>query len=88
VAANVSATDDYAEAGPQDLVILALKAHQVAAVADQLPLLLGPDTAWSPCRTAYRTGISTAMAARTKAGRCSAAWMPMAGWRRVFRRRA
>jgi 2-dehydropantoate 2-reductase len=44
VAANVSATDDYAEAGPQDLVILALKAHQVAAVADQLPLLLGPET--------------------------------------------
>ncbi|MDB5992168.1 MAG: ketopantoate reductase, partial [Herbaspirillum sp.] len=25
VAANVKATDDYAEAGPQDLVILALK---------------------------------------------------------------
>jgi 2-dehydropantoate 2-reductase len=44
VAANVAATDDYAEAGPQDLVILALKAHQVAAVADQLPLLFGPDT--------------------------------------------
>ena len=44
VALNVTATDDYAEAGPQDLVILALKAHQVAAVADQLPLLLGPET--------------------------------------------
>ena len=44
VAANVAATDDYAEAGPQDLVILALKAHQVAAVADQLPHLFGPET--------------------------------------------
>ena len=45
VASNVKATDDYAQAGPQDLVILALKAHQVEAVADQLPKLFGPDTA-------------------------------------------
>ena len=45
VAANVKATDDYAQAGPQDLVILALKAHQVEAVAEQLPKLFGPDTA-------------------------------------------
>jgi 2-dehydropantoate 2-reductase len=43
-AANVRASDDYAAAGPQDLVILAMKAHQVAAVADDLQLLLGPDT--------------------------------------------
>src|SRR5439155_1415243 len=33
VAAGVKATNDYAEAGPQDLVILAMKAHQVEAVA-------------------------------------------------------
>ena len=44
VANNVRATDDYAEAGPQDLVILATKAHQLAAVAGALPRLLGPDT--------------------------------------------
>jgi 2-dehydropantoate 2-reductase len=44
-ARNVRATDDYAQAGPQDLVILATKAHQVAAVADQLPKLFGRDTA-------------------------------------------
>ena len=44
VASNVKATDDYAQAGPQDLVILALKAHQVEAVADQVPKLFGPDT--------------------------------------------
>jgi 2-dehydropantoate 2-reductase len=44
VAANVHATDDYAAPGPQDLVILAMKAHQLEAVADQLPALLGPDT--------------------------------------------
>jgi 2-dehydropantoate 2-reductase len=53
IAANVSATDDYAEAGPQDLVILALKAHQVAAVADQVPLLFGPDT----CVVTMQNGI-------------------------------
>ena len=44
VATNVKATDDYAEAGPQDLVILALKANQLEAIADQLHHLLGPDT--------------------------------------------
>jgi 2-dehydropantoate 2-reductase len=45
VASNVSATDDYARAGPQDIVILALKAHQVEAVANDVPKLFGPDTA-------------------------------------------
>lgn len=45
VATGVKATDDYAEAGPQDLVILAMKAHQVEAVAKDLPSLLGPETA-------------------------------------------
>ena len=45
VAKNVRATNDYAEAGPQDLVILAMKAHQVEAVARDVPQLFGPDTA-------------------------------------------
>ena len=45
LAANVRATNDYAEAGPQDLVILAMKAHQVEAVARDVPKLFGPDTA-------------------------------------------
>jgi 2-dehydropantoate 2-reductase len=44
IAADVRATDDYAEPGPQDLVVLAMKAHQLEGVADQLPALLGPDT--------------------------------------------
>ena len=44
VAANVKASDDYAAVGPQDLVILAVKAHQVAAVASDVPKLFGPDT--------------------------------------------
>ena len=44
VVRNIRATDDYDEAGPQDLVILAVKAHQVQDVADRLPRLLGPAT--------------------------------------------
>jgi 2-dehydropantoate 2-reductase len=45
VARKVRATDDYGQAGPQDLVILATKAHQVADVVRELPKLWGPDTA-------------------------------------------
>ncbi|CAN0103778.1 unnamed protein product [Discosporangium mesarthrocarpum] len=43
--AEVACTDDPAEAGPQDFVIITLKAHSAAAVADQMAPLLGPDTA-------------------------------------------
>ncbi|WP_395703089.1 2-dehydropantoate 2-reductase [Aquabacterium sp.] len=41
---QVKATNDYAAAGPQDVVVLAMKAHQVEAVAADLPKLLGPET--------------------------------------------
>src|SRR3984957_12446305 len=41
---KVKATDDYAAAGPQDLVILAMKAHQLEAVARDVPKLFGADT--------------------------------------------
>ena len=44
VARNVKATNDYAEAGVQDIVILAMKAHQLEAVVDELPKLIGPQT--------------------------------------------
>jgi 2-dehydropantoate 2-reductase len=44
VATNVRATSDYAEVGPQDMVVLTIKAHQVEAVAPQVPQLFGPDT--------------------------------------------
>lgn len=44
IASNVKATANYAAAGPQDMVIIALKAHQVSAVVDDLPKLLGPET--------------------------------------------
>ncbi|MGJ3701708.1 2-dehydropantoate 2-reductase [Variovorax sp. AFSI2.2] len=44
VARNVKATDRYDQAGPQDIVILAMKAHQVEAVANDVPKLFGPET--------------------------------------------
>jgi 2-dehydropantoate 2-reductase len=45
---TVKATNDYAAAGPQDVVILAMKAHQVEAVARDVPNLFGPDTVVVP----------------------------------------
>ena len=45
---TVRATDDYAAAGPQDVVVLAMKAHQVEAVARDVPKLFGPDTVVVP----------------------------------------
>lgn len=44
VARDVKATNNYAEAGVQDMVILAMKAHQLEAVVDELPKLIGPQT--------------------------------------------
>jgi 2-dehydropantoate 2-reductase len=44
IARNVVATEDSAAAGPQDLVILAVKAHQLEAVAPHVPRLCGADT--------------------------------------------
>jgi len=48
VVPKVKATDDYTAAGPQDVVILAMKAHQVEAVALDVPKLFGPDTVVVP----------------------------------------
>ncbi|MEP6545862.1 MAG: 2-dehydropantoate 2-reductase [Gammaproteobacteria bacterium] len=46
--AQVKATDDYSVAGPQDMVILAMKAHQLEAVAREVPKLFGPETVVVP----------------------------------------
>jgi len=48
VVRELRATDDYAQAGPQDMVVLAMKAHQVEAVAEQVPRLFGPQTVVVP----------------------------------------
>jgi len=42
---RVNATDDPAEAGPQDFVFVTLKVHSSAAVADKMAPLFGPETA-------------------------------------------
>lgn len=44
VATNLVATDSLADLESQDLVLLALKAHQIQAVVGDLPSLFGPDT--------------------------------------------
>jgi 2-dehydropantoate 2-reductase len=44
VATDVKATDNIEQAGLQDIVILAVKAHQIAPIAHQLPALFEPDT--------------------------------------------
>ena len=41
---DVGVTSDYSEPGPQDIVVLAVKAHQVEAVANDVPKLFGPET--------------------------------------------
>jgi 2-dehydropantoate 2-reductase len=45
---RVKATSNYMDAGPQDIVVLALKAHQVEAVAAEVPKLFGPNTVVVP----------------------------------------
>src|SRR5471030_2993371 len=57
VATHVTATEDYAAVGAQDLVILGMKAHQVAAVAHEVPKLFGPQTSSCRCKMAFRIGI-------------------------------
>ena len=44
VATDLVATDRIADLDTQDVVLLTLKAHQIAAVIDELPAVLGPDT--------------------------------------------
>jgi 2-dehydropantoate 2-reductase len=49
--ARVQATDDPGELGPQDVVIVALKSHQVTPALDGINALLGPHTAVVPPTT-------------------------------------
>ena len=44
VADSAKATASFEEAGPQDIVILALKAHVIEHVAPRMPALFGPET--------------------------------------------
>ena len=44
VAEHLMATDRILEVGPQDIVLLTLKAHQIAPIVADLPALFGPET--------------------------------------------
>ncbi|GIT66825.1 MAG: hypothetical protein Ct9H300mP25_02970 [Acidobacteriota bacterium] len=44
VATNLTATDNIRDLGPQDVVLLALKAHQIEVVVDDLSALIGANT--------------------------------------------
>ena len=63
---RVKATDNYAEAGSQDIVVLAMKAHQVEAVTAEAPKLFGPKTVVIPMQNGipywYFHGHSGALA--------------------------
>ena len=48
--ARLRCSDDPAELGPQDYVVVALKAHQAWEVADRMAPLLGPETAVVTCQ--------------------------------------
>lgn len=48
VVREVKASNDYQAVGPQDVVILALKANQLEAVVDDVPHLFGPETVVIP----------------------------------------
>ncbi|MYB34112.1 MAG: 2-dehydropantoate 2-reductase [Gammaproteobacteria bacterium] len=45
VAQNLDATDDMTQLDHQDLVVMSLKSHQIPAVVQHLPGIVGPDTA-------------------------------------------
>jgi 2-dehydropantoate 2-reductase len=53
VARDVQVTADYSAPGPQDLVILAVKAQQLETVANEVPKLFGPET----CVVTMQNGI-------------------------------
>jgi 2-dehydropantoate 2-reductase len=63
---RVKATDNYADVGPQDMVVLAMKAHQVEAVTADVPKLFGPQTVVIPMQNGipywYFHGHSGALA--------------------------
>ena len=53
VASNLTATDRIRDLDTRDVVLLALKAHQIAAVVDDLPAIVGPET----CLVTLQNGI-------------------------------
>src|SRR5438105_7469819 len=48
VAPHVEASDEVVQLGPQDIVVLTVKAHQIAEIAEQLPALYHDHTVVLP----------------------------------------
>jgi 2-dehydropantoate 2-reductase len=48
LAKDITATASFEDAGPQDLVILAIKAHYIGSVAPRMPALFDPETTVMP----------------------------------------
>ena len=69
-AVPAAATDRISDLGPQDLVLLALKAHQIEAVVDELPALLGPATVL----VTLQNGIPWLVTSRSWAASSVAGW--------------
>jgi len=76
---RLAASDEPAEFGEQDLVIIALKAHAIAGMLPRLRPLLKDDTVVA---TACRGGTSFVSQARTRGGGCDRS-IPMARCSRI-----
>ena len=63
VTGDVRLLDRVVDAGIQDLVILTMKAHQLAPIAEFLPHVIGPDT--------VAAGVTTTLAANSAANATS-----------------
>ena len=72
IAADVRASDDYAATGPQDRVILAMKAHLVEAVARDVPKLFGLDTLAVTMQNGISYWCFHQQGGRYRAHRCAA----------------
>ncbi|MEJ1975135.1 MAG: 2-dehydropantoate 2-reductase N-terminal domain-containing protein [Acetobacteraceae bacterium] len=67
IEAKVAASADPADLGPQDAVVVSVKAPSLPSVAAAIRPLLGPDTAVAFVMNGIRGGISTGRAARMTA---------------------
>jgi ketopantoate reductase len=65
--ARLRATDRMADLGAQDVVILGMKAHQVAPVVPELATLIGPHTLVVTAQNGIPGGTSSSSAGRTRA---------------------
>jgi 2-dehydropantoate 2-reductase len=78
LSAEIPASSNPADLGPQDYVIIALKAHQAWEVAREMTPLLGPNTAVVTAQNVCPGGIFTVSKDNMRTG-ASKASIPAAG---------